>query len=238
MPARPTALAATLTALLILASVPVGHSFAPARRSVRPVIQTTRNVNDSVLRSPFGAPLYQAPHTTEQDEAVPVTTQDPKVEAPASLLFYDDVEESDGIVCARGVCVLADFDDDFQDDADKSPIDKILNSYLGPRLLLAGASVLYGSNFALGSIMNGSMPPSAGTAARMFSELYIPYRCNSKEKALSSLKNSHLSLSCIMSKWQAWHYRLFCPNSIPNSPPVRPSVVALQRWGTLRSRCR
>jgi drug/metabolite transporter (DMT)-like permease len=45
--------------------------------------------------------------------------------------------------------------------------EKFLNTYLGPRVLLAGASVLYGSNFALGTIMNEAMPPSAATAARM-----------------------------------------------------------------------
>jgi drug/metabolite transporter (DMT)-like permease len=43
-----------------------------------------------------------------------------------------------------------------------------LSSYLGPRLLLGGASILYGTNFALGTIMNDSLPASAATSARMF----------------------------------------------------------------------
>jgi len=79
------------------------------------------------------------------------TVQDETVSAPASLLFYDDVVDDsipEGVVCARGVCVLEDFDDDgvTGDATDKSIFDRVLGSYLGPRLLLAGASILYGTN--------------------------------------------------------------------------------------------
>lgn len=100
------------------------------------------------------------------------TVQDKTIDSPASLLFYDDVLDDsipDGVVCARGVCVLADFEDDeiITDDTKKSIFDKILGSYLGPRLLLASASILYGTNFPLGVIMNDSMVPSAVTSSRM-----------------------------------------------------------------------
>jgi drug/metabolite transporter (DMT)-like permease len=102
-----------------------------------------------------------------------LAVQDEQVDAPASIVFYDDVLDDslpDGVVCARGVCVLVDFDEEDFDEldlADQSIVDKVLNSYLGPRALLAFASILYGTNFPLGKIMNDALPPSAGTAARM-----------------------------------------------------------------------
>eukprot|EP00521_Asterionellopsis_glacialis_P013304 CAMPEP_0195305266 /NCGR_PEP_ID=MMETSP0707-20130614/35981_1 /TAXON_ID=33640 /ORGANISM="Asterionellopsis glacialis, Strain CCMP134" /LENGTH=78 /DNA_ID=CAMNT_0040369337 /DNA_START=30 /DNA_END=263 /DNA_ORIENTATION=- len=75
------------------------------------------------------------------------TVQDDQVDAPASVVFYDDVLDDDipdGVVCARGVCVLQDDDfffgeEDDDDDLkkDESIIDKVLNSYIGPRALLA-----------------------------------------------------------------------------------------------------
>jgi len=100
------------------------------------------------------------------------TVQDESVSSPASLLFYDDVLDDsipDGVVCARGVCVLQDFGEDeiIEDDTEKSILDKILGSYLGPRLILACASILYGTNFPLGSMMNEALTPSATTSSRM-----------------------------------------------------------------------
>ena len=100
------------------------------------------------------------------------TMRDDTVDAPASVVFYDDVIDDNlpgGVVCARGVCVLADDDDgiDDIDSSEQSLVDKVLNSYLGPRALLAFASILYGTNFPLGAIMNDSLPPSAATSARM-----------------------------------------------------------------------
>ena len=106
------------------------------------------------------------------------TMQDEEVDAPASLVFYDDVlddEEPLGVVCARGVCVIS-YDDDDDDGMEmttdtgnesQSLVDRIVNSYLGPRILLAFASILYGTNFPLGAIMNDALPPSAATSARM-----------------------------------------------------------------------
>lgn len=117
------------------------------------------------------------------------TTQDEAVSDPASLVFYDDVKDPDnpGVVCARGVCVIPD-DGDYdwsaappgsggssldgtatqqQQQKEQSLVDKFVNSYLGPRLMLAFASILYGTNFPLGAIMNESLNPSAATSARM-----------------------------------------------------------------------
>jgi hypothetical protein len=89
-----------------------------------------------------------------------------------STIQDDDVLDdsmSDGVVCARGVCVIEDDDNamSLEVSKDESIADKVLNSYLGPRALLAGASILYGTNFPLGVIMNENLSPSAGTSARM-----------------------------------------------------------------------
>ena len=104
----------------------------------------------------------------------PTTVKEGIDEALSSLLYYDDFmddDNPDGVVCARGLCVLEDYEDD--DDlseielADQSIFDKVLNSYLGPRLALAFASILYGTNFPLGVMMNEAMTPSAATSARV-----------------------------------------------------------------------
>lgn len=98
------------------------------------------------------------------------TVQDELVDAPASLVFYDDVLDESmpkGVVCARGVRVLPHLDDDFSQEK-RSILDGFLSSYMGPRLLLGAASILYGTDYALGAIMNDSLPPSAASSTRMF----------------------------------------------------------------------
>lgn len=110
-------------------------------------------------------PAVETPASTKETEYVTAveTTLDTSVDAPASLVYYDNLNEG-GVVCARGVCVL----EDYQEANEKtSLVDSIVNSYLGPRLMLAVASILYGTNFALGTIMNEALPPSAATSARM-----------------------------------------------------------------------
>ena len=118
------------------------------------------------------------------EEPSTVGVQDEAIADPASVVFYDDLLDPDnpgGVVCARGVCVLPDgapidwsappsgtnAADADESRPSKSIIDQFLNSYLGPRALLAFASVLYGTNFPLGAIMNESLPASAATSARM-----------------------------------------------------------------------
>ncbi|KAL7469368.1 hypothetical protein ACHAXS_012254, partial [Conticribra weissflogii] len=46
-------------------------------------------------------------------------------------------------------------------------IESILSTYLGPRLVLALVSILYATNFPLGSLMNDALPASAATSSRM-----------------------------------------------------------------------
>jgi drug/metabolite transporter (DMT)-like permease len=104
---------------------------------------------------------------------LPTAQEASAVEAPSSVVYYEYLDPSNptGVVCARGVCVIPDDDEiDWSDPnstAETSVVDKVLNSYLGPRLLLAFASILYGTNFPLGAIMNEALTPSAATSARM-----------------------------------------------------------------------
>lgn len=145
----------TVTALLLAASIHSSSCFtisgATSRARVGAVTPTT--LFDALL----------------EEKSEVVTTMDDTVDAPASVVFYDDVNDDDlpgGVVCARGVCVLVD-DEEVELTASSSIVDRVINSYLGPRLLLAAASVLYGTNFPLGVVMNESLPPSAATSARM-----------------------------------------------------------------------
>lgn len=143
--------------LCILLLVPLASCFAPP--------MATKNCarrKQGVFAVSTGEQL-QAVVNEEQ------TTQDEQVDAPASVVFYDEVLDeslSEGVVCARGVCALEYPDEEFLQD-DQSLVDRFLSSYLGPRALLAGASILYGTNFPLGAIMNDALPPSAATSARM-----------------------------------------------------------------------
>lgn len=53
-----------------------------------------------------------------------------------------------------------------ESDGSSSIIEKAMNSYLGPRVLLAAVACLYGTNFPLGSIMDNALPASAASSAR------------------------------------------------------------------------
>lgn len=46
-------------------------------------------------------------------------------------------------------------------------IEQVLNSYIGPRAVLALVAILYGTNFSLGALMNDNLPASAATSGRM-----------------------------------------------------------------------
>lgn len=99
------------------------------------------------------------------------------------LLDEEDEETPNGVVCARGICVIADeeladeicFINDEEDislscipNPDAVPERNVLSlQFLWPRALLLGCSLLYGTNFPLGSIMNEALPASATTSGRM-----------------------------------------------------------------------
>lgn len=87
--------------------------------------------------------------------------------------------DDDDLICARGVCVLPDESVapevcEIADDGSvacepnpEAPAPGLNFAYLWPRALLLFSSVLYGTNFPLGRVMNEALPPSAATSARM-----------------------------------------------------------------------
>jgi len=106
----------------------------------------------------------------------------PEVEdPPISILEDEDEDLPEGVVCARGVCVIAD--EDLADELcyldedgggmtcveNTAEVDRNVFSweFLWPRALLLGCSCLYGTNFPLGRIMNEALPASATTSGRM-----------------------------------------------------------------------
>ncbi len=152
--------------------VPSVHSFTQpiGLSSLAPRLLTTKD----------RIPTYMASIDQSSSTSAIETTRDESAPYPASIVYYDDVlspENPHGVVCARGVCVLSDDDDGdysiLEDDVsitfskDTSIGHRILNSYLGPRILLGIASVLYGTNFPLGAMMNDVLPASAASADRM-----------------------------------------------------------------------
>lgn len=114
---------------------------------------------------PLHKKVEQSSSKSPRFNAKPKTTVDETVDSPASILFYDDVLNSDlpeGVVCARGVCVLAD-----DEDADEVKEVSGMSPIARARLILFGSSILYGTNFPLGAMMNDSLPASAATSSRM-----------------------------------------------------------------------
>ena len=83
--------------------------------------------------------------------------------SPSSTVYYDDVA-SGGVVCARGICVLEDV---LPSLSSLPPSPTFMDSFWAPRILLALASILYGTNFPLGYLMNQSLPPSFATSSRL-----------------------------------------------------------------------
>jgi len=99
------------------------------------------------------APSFPALRSTSTDE-----------EKATTATAEDDLD----VICARGVCVLPD--DEFDEDTNEilPPSQPGLNfGYVWPRGLLLICSVLYGTNFPLGKLMNDALPPSAATSVRM-----------------------------------------------------------------------
>ena len=155
--------------LMIASSLPLSTAL------VGPAVTPRNNahVASSISRPSFVTSLSAA--TLEQVGVVSPLGGDDKEELPP------------GVVCARGVCVLADeeiaeelcyLDEDedgnlvgmtcVTNDAAGLEDRNVLSwDFLWPRALLLGCSMLYGTNFPLGRIMNDALPASATTSGRM-----------------------------------------------------------------------
>ena len=147
-----------LILVVLTISVSENESFQFHRLNVR---------NTATLKSPHHHRLY-------------ATIEKPTIlEEPTLILDeddeYDDDEFLDDVVCARGVCVLVDEDYTAEElctiDEDSGDIVCEVNeaavqpglsvAYLWPRAMLLICSVLYGTNFPLGRMMNDALPASA-----------------------------------------------------------------------------
>jgi len=92
-----------------------------------------------------------------------------------------DPTNPEGVICARGVCAVAEdeapeicyLNEDLNEvvcepNGENAEAPDLLSlAYIWPRALLLICSVLYGTNFPLGRLMNDAMPASAATSTRM-----------------------------------------------------------------------
>lgn len=135
----------------------------------------TRPSLSSTSRHSNHRSLFQLKSTTDTIEEEVTILPDDRTE----------IEIIDGVVCARGLCVIAEDDApefcyiDYGEDGEDYSItcqpnpseDKVVPSFtfafLWPRVLLLVCSVLYGINFPVGRLMNESLPASAATSTRM-----------------------------------------------------------------------
>ena len=81
--------------------LPLSAAFINSCRNCNHYTRIYRNERES---SPSQPPSPPSPE---------LTTPDPMVDSPSSLLYYDDLLNQAGVVCARGVCVLVEEEDGF-----------------------------------------------------------------------------------------------------------------------------
>jgi drug/metabolite transporter (DMT)-like permease len=136
-----------------------------------------------------GRALSSCPHRRRSHglPAATLPTAEPAVDATLSKKVLPDsqvlsdtlLEIPEGVVCARGICVVDDESlvatttttttthGDLGGEAEEVVAEGGLNiNFLWPRVLLLISSVLYGTNFPLGRLMNDALPASASTSAR------------------------------------------------------------------------
>lgn len=113
--------------------------------------------------------------------ALQSTMTDDKPSTTSENLTLDNSDtDPEGVICARGVCVLAEeeapeicyLNDDLSEvvcepNPNSVVVPGFTVAYIWPRALLLICSVLYGTNFPLGRLMNDAMPASAATSSRM-----------------------------------------------------------------------
>jgi len=149
----------------------------PLRVSTFANVSSKNNVHNSFFRLRKDLTLSQSTQTEIE------TDTDTETDGKLKTTITSDDEEFeviDGVICARGVCVLAEdespeicmLDEDLNEivcqTKDEPSVQPGLSvAYLWPRALLLVCSVLYGTNFPLGRLMNDSLPASAATSTRM-----------------------------------------------------------------------
>ena len=165
----------------------VAFGFVPTHRKA--VVWPTARIGNAAINNPNQNQNQNQNQNTHEHQ----TNTGRKAVATENILVDDSAETTtyldngEAVVCARGVCVLADEDfvtdelcylDEDEDgnlvggmtcieSSDAKDANVFSFEYLWPRGLLLGCSLLYGTNFPLGRIMNDALPASATTSGRM-----------------------------------------------------------------------
>lgn len=154
------------------------HLHQAPTRPFMPSLQIHRSIGRSTVSSTprdtyHLAPMHMSSSTTTEPET------DSEILTSINGQGEDDIDDP-GVVCARGICVidetippeLCTINDttneiECQPDTDSIVEPGLSFAFLWPRALLLICSVLYGTNFPLGRLMNDALPASAATSTRM-----------------------------------------------------------------------
>lgn len=147
--------------LLAVLSTPTS-SFISARRGKPRILSST----SSLAYSPVNEGGNEALSTVNSPTALPVSNIfDAELAEQFSPISFNSVNATTSFSSDDHDCPL-----DVADPSDRGfsgIVGRMMDSYLGPRFLLAAVACLYGTNFPLGSIMDHALPASAATSARM-----------------------------------------------------------------------
>jgi drug/metabolite transporter (DMT)-like permease len=147
-----------ITTVLLCRSSPI-HSFLHPRISSQRVpssLSADFDVQTNSLTSDYEARAY--PDSTNENDMLlkeqQILSTDDMLLKEQLILTSDDILRKEQLIKTS-------------DDSASLPLmEQFMNSYLGPRLLLAAVACIYGTNFPLGSIMDHALPASAATSAR------------------------------------------------------------------------
>jgi drug/metabolite transporter (DMT)-like permease len=157
---------------------------ASGRNNVRSInlISQSKSKSTSTRSSSVQLVRLRLSTATETETTTNRTTTTTTIDPLDDLTKIEETYlDAQGVVCARGVCVIADDDvapeicilnDDMTEVVCAPNPDSIVTpglsiAYLWPRILLLICSVLYGTNFPLGRLMNDALPASAATSNRL-----------------------------------------------------------------------
>lgn len=182
-----TAAAATLILISGFSSTTTRIIGADAFQISQPTASIPRNLinsrstNSLVSLSARKSSLRSTVTTEEENLIEPTTTTENLPSAVNADADIDNFgEDAEGVICARGVCVVAEeeapeicyLNEDMTEVVCEPNPENVIEpgftvAYLWPRALLLICSVLYGTNFPLGRLMNDALPASAATSTRM-----------------------------------------------------------------------
>ena len=117
-----------------------------------------------------GASLVGSAASASTSTALRSTTTTDTDAEPITIETVDDLLDAPQVNCARGVCVIdetepevCEFDENMEE-----IVCVPAETPLWPKALLLGSSVLYGTNFALGRLMNDALPAAAASTSARF----------------------------------------------------------------------